>query len=587
MKQIEFYERVQALLEGLGRKELQAVVSQLATLVAEDQREAFLKLLQTPPGRGEAERLSDLTAKIKSDLEQRVEKHIREFEPINRGKRVLDSRIYWKPDKELGSIKTYVVYDKRHILKGFNAAVFLLHECLRTGLYDLGYRLAMEILDIRVQVTGPYLEHDTRPLTIYQLDRQSLLSRDYGDVLSESFFFTYMVTESPERPARIYEMIESNGYWPSLERILRLGGGTLPGFAEFLQLWLSYLASRDEKRVNSLLKEALKYENDLHFLLTLTHDYDSKYPWLYEDLLSRLKRVGKWKEILLLGQIAIERLPEEYVIRSEIAMSAAAAAWKLGQVDPAEECCLVAFESHCHAVHYLRLRFSCRDWTGYADRVRAAYENAWRTGQEPKQSPSVSGRGDSLRRNELDPKAYLALLLFDERFREALDFARENNPAKSGYHVAKEDLVSLALPLLCQASEPGQGMLLVLVRAVVAARFGAASYNEAAAVPLQGTDGEALWSLIQKWKAEARITEAEREKYLTELETFVFLLVDEILGNQDRENYEWAAAWLVALGEVWESCGHEGRKAELVSRFLRKYPRLSSFKKELGRYGEL
>lgn len=588
MNLIEFYDRVQMLSESLSHEELQAVVRLLATEVTEERRGAFLKLLEEAPKSRLAVRLPEVAAVIRRRLERKVRELQPKLETIAGGERSLDSKVNWKATGWPGNDTVYVFRDKDGVRKDYNTALSLMRECLDVALYDLGYLLAGQILDIQVQVTGEYQEYDGEPLTLSGLDSHGLLGRPYHEVISECLYFTYMTSEMSERPSRVYGLIQKmDAGWPKLDEVRRLGGGELPGFTEFLPLWLRYLASQDENPADQLLAETLGLEKDWDFLLTLTHDFGRLHPRLYVELLGRLRGAGEWEEMPLLGREALDRLPVDYQIRSGIARIAASAAWKLDQVDQAEDFLFEAFRSDSSVVNYLRLRFSCRDWSSYVDRSRAAYESIWKAERDPDQGNRVSRTGVFIRRNQIGGKTYLALLLLDKRFAEAWDLARKDSPARLFYYDALNDLISLLLLLFYRDSIPGQGLVQMLDRTVKFTGFGAAAYNDGATVVLRGSDAEVLWSLILKWKSEVGIAEAERDKWLAVLEADINSKVDEILSTQDRAGYAWAADLLAALGEVRESCGHEDRKPELLSHFRRKYPRLSSFKKEVSRYGEL
>ncbi|MDI9470347.1 MAG: hypothetical protein QM296_09090 [Bacillota bacterium] len=588
MNLIEFYDRVQTLSESLSHEVLQDLVRRLATEVAEDQREAFLKRLEEAPKSRQAVRLPDVAAAIRRRLERKVRDLQPKLETIAGGERSLDGKVNWKATDWRGDDMVYVFRDKNSVRKDINTALSLMRECLDMALYDLGYLLAGQILDIQVQVTGEYQEYDGEPLTLSDLDSHKLLGRPYLEVISECLYFTYMTSEMSERPSRVYELIQKlDAGWPELDDVRRLGGGELPGFTEFLPLWLRYLASQDEDLADQLLAEALGLEKDWDFLLTLTQDFGRQHPRLYVELLGRLRGAGEWEEMLALGREALDRLPLDYQIRSTIARIAANAAWKLDQVDQAEDFLFEAFRSDSSVVNYLRLRFSCRDWSSFADRIRAVYESVWRAKRDPDQGIRVSRTGVFIRRNQIGGKTYLALLMLDKSFAEAWDLARKDSPAKLFYYDALNDLIPLLLLLFYQDSIPDQGLVKMLDRTVKFIGFGAIAYNSGAAVALQGSDAEALWSLILKWRSEVGITEAERDKWLAVVEADISSKVDEILSTQDRAGYAWAADLLAALGEVRESCGHEGRKSELLGHFRKKYPRLSSFKKEVSRYGGL
>ena len=436
-----------------------------------------------------------------------------------------------------------------------------------------------------VQVAGEYAEYEGEPLNLSRLEDQELLAGSYVALCTAGLYLAYMGNELSMRPAAVYEMMQRiDGYRPKLEEVRLLGDGELPGLDDFLPLWLAYLASLDENLADGLLKDMLDLEMEPGFLSTLVRDFGTQHPRLHVDLLERFEAAGEWEEMLLSGREAVESQPVEYRIRGDIALIAARAAVKLDQTDLAEEFWFAAFQSDCSINNYLRLRFGSRDWSRYAGRVRAVYENAWKAEQETDHGYYVRGSGVSLSRNHIRRTSYLAMLLFDERFEEAFD---PETTASSGRCFCQNLLSRLTpMPLLFffQGSNPGPGLRAMLRSAVTLTGFSAAACAAGGNEVQWGTNEEMLWSYIQKWRAAAGITAAERERWLEVLETAIRGEVDSVLGKQIRDSYAGAAALLAALGEVQESCGLTGRKQELIRHVRSRYPRLRLFKRELESY---
>ena len=58
-----------------------------------------------------------------------------------------------------------------------------------------------------------------------------------------------------------------------------------------------------------------------------------------------------------------------------------------------------------------------------------------------------------------------------------------------------------------------------------------------------------------------------------------------IMDANRRNYYGECAAYIAALGEVWESMGEPGAKQRLMTSYKDAYPRRSAFREEMRKYG--
>ncbi|MDI9470349.1 MAG: hypothetical protein QM296_09105 [Bacillota bacterium] len=586
MNLIEFLETVQTGSESFSRAELLSLVRMLALNTPEEERAIFLRIMREAEAGKESVQLPELATGIQSQVAVRVRAVLPKLEEIAAGERCLDSEADWEQMGYSDDEMIYAFRDEDDVLRDINEALALVPECIDCGLHDLGTQLTEKLMKMEVQVTGDHEDYEDGLMDLLNLDLHNLLGTSYVDFCTEALYLAYVGNELSQRPAAVYDMLRNiDGYLPTPEEVSWLGGGVLPDFAQFLPLWLGYLASLDEKLAQRQLGVALELEKDLDFLSRQTRDHGMLHPRHYPELLEKLESAADWEKMLVFGREAMENLPPDYLIRSEIALKVAGAAVKLGQFDQAEEFWFEAFRSDSSLVNYLRLRFACRDWTTYADRVRAAYESVWKTKKGLWQGYYGEDDGVSIRKNFVSDDMYLNLLLLDGRLGEILASGEEDAPFSLPHVDVVDRLTPLSLLLFCQDSDTGPGLTEVLDNFIDNTDFTATAYNVALPEPLRGTDEKVLWSLILKWRAVAGIMETEKEKWLEKVEAAICSTVDSILRNQNRKRYDWAADLLAALGEVRESEGHKGRKLELLRHFRQKYPRLSGFKREVSRYG--
>ena len=78
--------------------------------------------------------------------------------------------------------------------------------------------------------------------------------------------------------------------------------------------------------------------------------------------------------------------------------------------------------------------------------------------------------------------------------------------------------------------------------------------------------------------------EEERKRYLSWAEKIVYSRADAIVSGQHRNHYGEVAGLLAIVGEIKESMGMSGAKSEIFVQYKNKFPRHSSFQKEMKYY---
>ncbi|MGI6506930.1 MAG: hypothetical protein ACOX4A_00880 [Saccharofermentanales bacterium] len=585
MNLIDFFDSVQKLSESLSSEALQTFVFLQAAKTPAGRRRAFLKMMQEAQDSTLAVKFTAITVEIKRDLADMVRAVSAKLEEIAQGERCLGSEVDWEQqagwyDEDVA----FVFSDRERVLRDINDALRLIDKCIDCELYDLGYHLAEQIACLEVCVTGDYFDYSDMPMNFEGLQMYDLIDNPRADLVAQILCLTYMANDMTERPAKIYEMMQRLGsFRHDLTALFRKGDEIVSDFTDFLPLWLTYLASLDEERADSLLGKGISLVDDMIFLCTLARHFGLKHPRIYKKLLERLKSADDLELMLAVGMEAVDRLPVHYVIRSDIALLTAESFVKLDRLDRAERYWFEAFQSDSSIVNYLRLRSSSQDYSHYADRVHAAYVQCYRAISEPCQSYDNDGRPKvTIRKNNICSFTYISLLLFEHKFEEAFNLLL---PEFSLQSFTAKEIIPLALLFFFQGSDLDSGLTTMLNRVISLTRFSAAAFNTGGAKAVKGTDAEVLWNLISRCKVAAEISEAERKRWLEQMELYISTEVHRILSNQDRKEYTWAAAFLAALGEVQESCGQEGGKDILFNRFRAEYPRLSKFKREISRYG--
>lgn len=93
-----------------------------------------------------------------------------------------------------------------------------------------------------------------------------------------------------------------------------------------------------------------------------------------------------------------------------------------------------------------------------------------------------------------------------------------------------------------------------------------------------------FWNYFQRWKGFFPMGKIEREKYLTWAENIVYKRANAIVSGQHRSHYGEVAGFLAIVGEIKEDAGMQGAKRCIYEQYKKKFPRHSSFKREMKNY---
>ena len=78
--------------------------------------------------------------------------------------------------------------------------------------------------------------------------------------------------------------------------------------------------------------------------------------------------------------------------------------------------------------------------------------------------------------------------------------------------------------------------------------------------------------------------EDERKKYLAWAEKIVYQRADAIVSGQHRSHYQEVAVLLALTAENKESMGIQGARTEIFAEYKKKFPKHSSFQREMKNY---
>ncbi len=93
-----------------------------------------------------------------------------------------------------------------------------------------------------------------------------------------------------------------------------------------------------------------------------------------------------------------------------------------------------------------------------------------------------------------------------------------------------------------------------------------------------------FWNYFQRWKAYYPMEQAEKKRILSWAEKTVYSRADAIVSGKHRNQYAEVAVLPSMVGEIKQDMGTERAREEIFAEYKRKYPRHSSFQKEIKYY---
>ena len=547
----------------MKKKELEAFIHEIARTLPESRRDSFLKILKEVSLGENKEQRSDTGPA--TELFLKVNEIIGILTDIDEGDRCLESEYneewddWYNPD-----VPEVLFSDPEQLLPEVREGIRLLHSCIDAEEYDLGSQLAELLSVLEVPVAGDYEDYyGSASIDVNDLYENFLLDGSPEELSKEALFVTYMGNVLSDRPDEIYRMMGNlRCYDIRLEEVMQMGDQDLPEFHEFLPLWIDYLGKQKGRDADRLLSEAQGMLTDEGQLLENARKYVDQRPQLYKQILEDGMEKGDNERLYRIGLEAMEKIPENNLIRSEIALLASKFAYRANQRSVVEYCWLEAFRSDTSVMNYLRLRFRAENWNNYKKPVREIYTEA---------------------RNKT---SYYFILFFEGSIKTVIREGMSlEKPLGWSSTFMKEGLSLLLLLLYEGKGELSKGLWMMLSRVVSASGFDVDSFCIGEYRHHDLGKMELFWSLFSEWKDNLMLSREDAEAWLQFSEQLIAKRTAGIMEANRRNYYGECAAFIAALGEVKESRGLNRTKMQIMEQYRKEYSRRRAFHQELRYYG--
>lgn len=384
---------------------------------------------------------------------------------------------------------------------------------------------------------------------------------NYERIILNLMYATYQIKKGKDRAKSLYEYLK----WDKAKNIktedmFSIGPEELKNIDTFIEEWISFLINMDSDRAAELLLEACLYKG-IDYLCEIARTECMKHPVLFKYACQELLNQNRDTECEKLGLEAIEALPENLVIRGEIADLTAKAATKLNHHDIVNSCYEAAFYSESTLNNYFRL-FQIPNHENITKKV-ANYikglpeDTIYGLGNENKQMMV-----NTLSKNNKD-----VIRFFNGEFDYIYDtYIKEEYSL--GWTTGFKGVIIPLFILLLNKDKKTTKAIMKLVEGIIY-RLG-----------FVGEDVEFL-ELFFNWVEKQSLTEAQYKKYISWLEDEIDKRTEGVVGGGYRNSYYKAAILVASFGEALESNGIANGRSRTIEHYRKLHSRKRAFKTEL------
>ena len=558
----EFIQNLTRRLEGLGHEELKKILLDHAESLPPGERADFLDMFVTrrkPSGKKKKASDGDYL--------------LREIEAFEKRADDFEYSTGWGWDDEYGEERAWGDDSwTGEIDDLFNA----IEEFYQAGDYVLAGRAYEKLLDIY------FGGNEEGQFSGYNQDE--MMATDIREAVLKYLRCVYMTETAADRPDALFEAMGNYGGYMQLdiEGVMTVSLEDLPDLERFGRDWIVYLKGQPRSRMASdLLKEAVRLFEGTKGLETLALEQGRQFPGAYVEWLDALKKEGLHEDMIRAALSGMERLPDNLVIRADMADYLREAAEGLGRDDLRERALREAlYASPCleRLLDLLEFAKSSEERERYIEGALARFEDI-RTRYPERMRVVVNfDRSLDLRETSVSESMENYCHLLKGNYEQAAACMKGGKPLGwSGEDNISALLVSFFLFARWNREKPLAANISNL-------------WNEATdltqygmwIIPRPGTaESNRFRTRLEKVLAENPFDQADLETYFKMAEEAVKKRVDAIVGNKHRKSYWKAAQLILSVAEVYWSNNERGKGQMLIVSSRDKFNRHYAFKNEL------
>ena len=483
-----------------------------------------------------------------------------------------DSSDYWDSDLVVEYYDNYGVGDK------LMTAIRFAKDCIDDRRYQEANFIYEWLWSMSVSTDSEYED----PLDLEMLSENRIISVDMKKLALMTLYADYQVQKPENRAEDLFLYFGMYAFQQlHMEEMFHAGRETLTETERFWDDWITLLKTKQGDVAARLLQEAILYRDGMEGLVKLADENGNSHPSLYLAAMKEYDKYHEYVQIEKIGQSAMKNLDSGLIIRSEIALKAALAADILGHTDEMMRFCWESFHSDSNVRNLLRLFGTQEMAEKYGLRGKEILGRCKRGNAE------TYIRDTEKRQNFVGEHTFLELSFYTGDFQKVKEASK--NPKGSlgwsggfipyGIRMLLLYLYDKPLP-----SKAVSGIANYVGFRDMADTHTAMSFERRVIEESSKYKTSIFWNYFQRWKQYFPMELKEREGYLAWAEKIVYSRADALVGGQHRNHYCEAAQLLAIVGEVKESMGDCGAKGRIFAEYKCKFPRHSSFQKEMKQY---
>ena len=567
-------------VKELSREELQNVILKMQEMLSEEQKQSLQKIMReckkpdvdktSQPGQT---RMSQELVEEKMSQIQKWQEKIDEGEIYLNTEEYEDySSGYWDADR----ITEY--YDNQGVGDKLMYMIRFAEDCVE----DRRYQEANEIYEWLWEMSVFTDNEFGDPVDIEMLEDNNLIHTDMKRLALLTLYADYQGLPSEKRAEDMYLYFSFSTFSKiHMEEIFHVGRENLKDTERFWNDWIELLKSKKGDVEARLLKEAILYCKGMKGLHEMAEENASIHPSLYLAVMDEYEKEHFYEKIEEVGKNALDKIDANLTIRGEIALKTAYVSSNLMHEEKMMQFCWECFCSDSTVKNYLRLfgteemakRYGMRGKEVLTHRIKETTESSW--------------KNTELRRNVIDDYEYYSLIFYTGDFEKVKNISKNPKGSLGWSSSFIRDGIRLFLLYLYEKPLPSKAA------ASIAAYIGFPDTKDGEIrmhfenIILEECHKHKIsefWNYFQRWKIHFLMREEERKRYLSWAEKIACSRADAIVSGQHRNHYGEVAGLLAIVGEIKESMGMSGAKSEIFVQYKNKFPRHSSFQKEMKYY---
>lgn len=570
-------------MQELSREELQNILRKLQEILSEEQKQNLQEMIRECKASNVDEILQPVQVRMSQELVDEKLKQIRNWQQqIDEGELYLDTEEYEDYSSGYWDADWITQYnDNQGIGNKIMYMIRFAEDCIEDRRYQEANEIYEWLWDMSIVTDNEFDDL----VDLEMLAENNLIHTDMKHLALLTLYADYQALPPEKRAEDMYLYFTFSTFFKlHMEEMLHVGREKLKDTERFWKDWIELLKSKNGDLEARLLKEAVLYCKGINGLLEMAEENASIHPSLYLAVMDEYEKGYFYEKIEEVGKKALEKINVDIKIRGEIALRTAFVSSCLMHEEEMMQFCWECFRSDSTVKNYLRLfatekltkRYGMRGKEVLIDRIKGNQDVSWKNSE--------------LRRNIIGDYEYYRLSFYMGDF-EKVKTVSKNPEGSLGWSSSFiHDGIRLFLIYLYEKPLPSKAA------ASIAASIGFMDANGEQKLMRFEKDIQEesrkhkvseFWNYFQRWKKHFPMAEEERKGYLTWAEKIVYSRADAIVSGQHRNHYGEVAGLLAIVGEIKESMGMSGAGREIFAQYKSKFPRHSSFQKEMKYYFNL